>query len=58
VFHFGGEHEQVTIVAIADGGRTVRVSTSGGTPSEFTLRLASGTFVARGEAHSPRLVLD
>ena len=57
VWHFGGEHEPVTIVAVRDGGRCVVVAGADGERREFTLRRATATFVAAGEQHSPRLDL-
>jgi hypothetical protein len=57
IWHFGGEAEPVTIVAVRDGGRCVVVARGDGQRREFTLRRATAAFVARGEQHSPRLEL-
>jgi hypothetical protein len=55
IWHFGGESEPATIVALRDGGRAIVGATAGGEHREFTLRRATAAFVARGEQHSPRL---
>jgi hypothetical protein len=57
VWHFGGEREPVTIVEVADGGRSVVVAADDGRRLEFTLRRATAAFIASGAEHSPRLEL-
>lgn len=57
IWHFSGESEPVTIVEVADEGRTVAVETATGARREFTLRRVSARFIERGEQHSPHLEL-
>ena len=55
--HFGGRAEQVRVVAIEGGGRTVVVEDRHGQRRAFTLRRATAAYVLAGEQHSPRLRL-
>jgi phage gp45-like len=57
ILHFGGERETAVIVAVADGGRRVKVRSAGGEVAEFALSSATAHFVAAGGAHGARLEL-
>jgi hypothetical protein len=57
ILHFGGGHEPGTVIAVSDGGRSLRVRAEAGEALEFVLSPATARFVAAGDAHGARLEL-
>lgn len=57
IAHFGGEHEQGTVIAVAEEGRRLRVRGDAGDTLEFVLSPATARFVAADVSHGPRLEL-
>ncbi|HEY1456941.1 MAG TPA: hypothetical protein VGF15_00355 [Solirubrobacteraceae bacterium] len=57
IAHFGGDFELVTVIALEEQGRRLRVRGESGEELEFVLNPASARFIAAGAAHGPRLEL-
>ena len=57
ILHFGGAVEQVTVLAVYDGGKRLQVRGEAGEVLEFVLSPATASFVAASDGHGPRLEL-
>jgi|HubBroStandDraft_2_1064218.scaffolds.fasta_scaffold07840_2 hypothetical protein len=57
IAHFGGGFEDVTVLAVHDGGRRLEVRDQAGEVLEFVLNPATARFLAAGSGHGARLEL-
>jgi hypothetical protein len=57
IAHFGGELEECTVTAVAQDGRTLQVTDSGGRVLESVLNPATARFLQAGSGQGARLEL-